>query len=69
MFFSFFWGGVPSAGLLDMIDTNGALITLTYSSNLAFTLAPGWLFVESEDWCGGGFRYVVLSVSSLFLWC
>ena len=35
-----------------MIDDNPMLIHYCcyYSDNLTFSLAPGWAFVESEDW-------------------
>jgi len=41
-----FFGG----GFVEMIERNKVLITFMYSSNLTFSLAPGWSFVESEDW-------------------
>jgi hypothetical protein len=41
-----------------------------FSSNLTFSLAPGWSFLESEDWrkdCKGFDRGVVVMLAREFL--
>ncbi|KAH6888820.1 integral peroxisomal membrane peroxin-domain-containing protein [Coprinopsis sp. MPI-PUGE-AT-0042] len=39
------WNGVGTSGMASGIEASGEV-----SSNLTFSLAPGWSFVETEDW-------------------
>ena len=44
------FGDFLSFRFCDVVETNTMLITLMSSSNLTFSLAPGWSSVEYEDW-------------------